>query len=118
MIYWIVGISVGLLLLILATSAVCFYIVFYSKSRRVLGEDEFIIPQGKIYESYQPDILRWVKAMRSNPHETFAIRSHDGLRLQGLYYEYKKGAPVEILFHGYRSNIEHDLCGAIDKFMK
>lgn len=43
------------------------------------------------------------------------ITSFDGLTLHGKYYEYKKGAPTEILFHGYRGSAERDLCGGVHR---
>lgn len=53
--------------------------------------------------------------MHSLPHENLSISSHDGLTLHARYYEYKKGAPVEILFHGYRGSSERDLCGGVHR---
>ncbi len=43
--------------------------------------------------------------------ERVEITSHDGLKLYGYYYHVKEGAPVEIGFHGYRSNAVRDFCG-------
>ena len=43
--------------------------------------------------------------------ERVYIRSHDGLMLAGYYYEVKKGAPIEIFFHGFRGCWQRDFCG-------
>jgi fermentation-respiration switch protein FrsA (DUF1100 family) len=43
------------------------------------------------------------------------MRSYDGLTLRGKYYEYEKGAPIEILFHGYRGDGERDLSAGIER---
>ena len=51
--------------------------------------------------------------MRSAEHRKVSITSYDGLKLVGKYYENHKGAPIEIMFHGYRSTDEHDLCGGV-----
>ena len=40
-------------------------------------------------------------------------RSFDGLQLYGRYFEYKKDAPIEIMFHGYRGSAERDLAGGV-----
>ena len=114
-IYYILGAVAVLLLLILLTSLICFYMVFYSKSRRELGQDEYEIPPGRIYEPFRERMIEWIKQMRTLPHEDVSIVSHDGLTLRGRYYEYRKGATVELLFHGYRGNSERDLCGAVDR---
>ena len=39
------------------------------------------------------------------------ITSFDGLKLRGKYYEYAPGAPIELMFHGYRGTAERDLSG-------
>ena len=43
--------------------------------------------------------------------ERVTIRSHDGLTLVGHYYEVKRGAPIEIFFHGFRGSWQRDFCG-------
>ena len=109
-------IALGVLVfLILAASFVCFYIVFYAKSRTPLGPDEYDIPPGKIYEAFREDMIGWIKQIRSMPHEDIEITSYDGLTLRGTYYEYAPDATVELLFHGYRGNAERDLCGGIER---
>ena len=113
--WWFLGIGAGLIALILITSLICFLMVFYSPKRRVLREDEYEIPAGEIYEVYREDMIAWTKQIRCMPHEDVEIRSFDGLTLRGKYYEYKNGAPVEILFHGYKGNAERDLCGAVER---
>lgn len=42
-----------------------------------------------------------------------SIRSQDGLCLRGYYYEQKQGAPIEVMFHGYRGTAERDMSGAV-----
>jgi len=56
-----------------------------------------------------------VISARNTKHETVSITSFDGLKLTGKYYEYKPGAPVEIMFHGYRGNAERDLAGGMHR---
>lgn len=110
--YFIVLASI--ILLVLITSAVCFFIVFYSKKRPPIS-DEIILPPGEVYEPFYPEMTEWVKKARSLPHEDITIKSRDGLTLFARYYECKKGAPLEILHHGYRGDSERDLSGGIER---
>ncbi len=104
-----------LTLFILLISYYCYRRVFYSPARTPLGEDEFELPPGEIYEEYRNQMVAWMKETRTMPCEEVSITSFDGLTLRGKYYEYKKGAPLEILFHGYQGNIERDLCGSVQR---
>ena len=112
----IVGIVVAaLLLLTLAISYYCYRRVFFSPPRKPMAADEYEIPPGKIYEVYRDKMVNWMKETRAMPCERVSITSFDGLALRGRYYEYAKGAPVEILFHGYQGTSERDLCGGVQR---
>ena len=113
--YIITAIVTGAVILFLIFTLVCFLLVFYSRKRKPLLPGEYEIPKGRIYEPYREDIIAWTEEMRSLAHERLSITSHDGLNLCAKYYEYKKGAPVEILFHGYRGSSERDLCGGVHR---
>ena len=113
--YITLGIIGSILLICLITSLVCFFIVFYSPKRKELGPDEYEIPPGTIYEPYRDYMVMWAKKSREMPHEDMEITSFDGLKLKGRYLENRKGAPIEIIFHGYRGYGERDLSGAIDR---
>ena len=112
---WCLCIIAGLGILSFITAFVCFILVFYSGKRKVLGPDEYDIPKGDIYEVYRKDMIAWTKAIRSMPYTEHEIRSFDGLTLRGKYYEYEAGAPIELLFHGYRGNAERDLSGGVER---
>lgn len=112
----IVGIVVAaLLLLILAVAYYCYRRVFYSPARKPMAADEYEIPPGEIYEPFREQMVAWMKETRAMPCERVSITSFDGLTLRGRYYEYAKGAPLEILFHGYQGNSERDLCGGVQR---
>ncbi len=108
-------IVLALLLLFFAALAVIFRMTFYSAPRRVLGEGEYEFPEGSIYEPYHRDMVGWMEENRKRPHENFEIKSHDGLTLRAKYYEYRPGAVIELIFHGYRGNSERDLCAAVER---
>ncbi|MBQ7948709.1 MAG: alpha/beta hydrolase [Clostridia bacterium] len=114
--YLIVGIAViAFICIVLAIAYYCFRRVFYSPARTPLKEDEYEIPPGEIYEPYREEMVAWMKETREMPHEKVSVSSFDGLTLRGRYYEYQKGAPVEMLFHGYQGNSERDLCGGVQR---
>ena len=91
---------------------VLFILVFYAPRR---PEPEFPLPPGPAYEPYHEVMIEGMKRLRAYPHETFTIRSHDGLTLSGRYFEYAPGAPMEIMFHGYRGTADRDLCVGMDR---
>lgn len=102
-----------IVLLVLLLSYFCFYLAFYTSRKEV--HEEFDIPKGKIYEPYRDKMVGWMKEMRDFPHKDICIKSFDGLKLCGKYYEYKPGAPIELMFHGYRGTAERDLCGGVKR---
>ena len=95
-----------------------FCFVFYVPKRKHSHSEEFDLPPGKIYEPFYEKMKYWAQVCRNTPHEEFMIQSHDGLALYGKYYEYKAGAPIELMFHGYRGNAERDLSGGMSRCFK
>lgn len=111
---WIILGAIGTLVtLAFLLTLYCFFKVFYSPKRTLPGPDEYPIPDGEIYEAHREQITEWTKEIRAANFERFYIKSFDGLTLSGKYFEYAPGAPLEILFHGYRGNSERDLCGGV-----
>lgn len=113
--YIILGIAGFLLLLTLLTSYICFRMAFLNPRTREKDREEYPLPSGKIYEPYREQMIEWMKETRAMPHKDVSIRSFDGLILRGKYYEYEKGAPIELMFHGYRGTGERDLCGGVQR---
>lgn len=111
----IMGIILAVILLILFITYICFYLAFYVPNRKKKDSEEFKIPSGKIYEPYREKMIQWMKDMRNAPHEEITIESFDGLKLYGRYYEHEPGAPIELMFHGYRGTSERDLCGGMHR---
>jgi fermentation-respiration switch protein FrsA (DUF1100 family) len=114
----ILAVIFAIVAVVIGVSYYCYRRVFYSPKRLPLKENEYEIPDGKEYEAVKDEIIAWVKWKRSLPQEDIEIKSHDGLTLRGKYFEYEKGAPVEILFHGYRGNGERDVSGGIERCFK
>ena len=101
--------------LVLITAYICFYQAFYSNRRKKSEQNEFDLPSGKVYEPYYDIMKNWITRTRKLPFTEYSITSFDGLRLFAKYYECEKGAPIEIMFHGYRGTAERDLCGGVDR---
>jgi pimeloyl-ACP methyl ester carboxylesterase len=56
-----------------------------------------------------------VREVRAMDHEDIRVTSFDGLTLHGQYFEFAPGAPIELMFHGYRGSAEHDLSGGVQR---
>ena len=109
---WII---LALLLAALLATYVCYRMAFYVPPRKNAPSDVIDLPDGEIYEPFREAMTQWTREVREMPHEEFSIRSFDGLTLYGKYYEYKPGAPIELMFHGYRGSAERDLSGGVQR---
>ena len=101
-----------ILVLTLSVSYVCFRRVFLSHKRKT-DADEIDLPTGEVYRAYRGQLEAWIKQVRGMPHTDVSITSFDGLKLCGKYYEYEKGAPIELMLHGYKGNLERDMSGGV-----
>ena len=111
--FWILaGILLFVCLAVLGICYVCFRIAFYAK-RTPVDPEQIQLPPGEIYEPFHEKMTRWVLEARAMNREEVEIESFDGLKLHGVYYEYAPGAPVELMFHGYRGGAERDLSGGV-----
>ena len=114
----ILGIIIGAIafaaIVVLVASYICFRLTFYAKRVERNGDpNEVVLPEGDIYEAFREDIENWTRQMRALPQVDVEITSFDGLKLRGKYFELEKGAPIELLMHGYKGDSERDLCGGI-----
>ena len=116
---WIgLGLLSVVLSFVISVTLVCYYRMFHSKPRTPLAEDEYAIPEGEIYEVFREDMIGWTKMIRAYPYKEYAIKSFDGLTLRAKFFEYEPGAPIELMFHGYRGNAERDLNGGVERCFK
>lgn len=102
------AISSLLIVLILLISYYCYRTAFYSAPDKHPTQDEPI--EGRQYEEVAENLHRVSHIMEQYTYEPVRIVSFDGTALFGRYYHLRDGAPVEILFHGYRSHAYRD-CG-------
>ena len=115
LIFPIIITAIILILLVLLIAYICFRIVFYVPRKNETPSDELPVPEGELYEPYHPLMKKWIEEARGFAHEDFYIKSQDGLTLHAKYFEYAPGAPMEIMFHGYRGSAERDLSGGIQR---
>lgn len=97
------------LLLILLAALYPYRTAFYSPKGKHATADAPL--QGEQYEQLSEHIYRMSHIMAKIPFEHVVIESFDGLKLSGRYYHVQDGAPIEILFHGYRSHAFRDCSG-------
>lgn len=103
-------IALGVILLLCIGITVYAYCnAFYISDKRKANPPE--LPTKAQYLPHRENTVRLVADMRAYPTERVTISSHDGKVLSARYYHVRDGAPLEIQFHGYRSNPVYDFCG-------
>ena len=115
---FVIIICIIVALLTLATlliAYICYRMAFYVRDCDKKSTEEFPIPDGDIYEPWRDKMIGWIKQTRALEHKSFSITSFDGLTLRAKYYEKSPGAPIELMFHGYRGYAERDLCGGVQR---
>ncbi len=114
--FWIITAAAALLAAVAVLICyICYRMAFYVPPRKPVSSEEISIPKGKIYEPYRQLMEDWTRQTRQMSFEELTITSFDGLTLYGKYYEYTPGAPIEIMFHGYRGTAERDLSGGVQR---
>lgn len=99
-----------LLAVMLAASGLCYRVVFKSPNT-ALG-DPYAVPPGDQYERVADEMLQNIRQLDALPYEQVFITGWDGTLLGARYYHFHNDAPVQIFFHGYRSNALREFaCG-------
>lgn len=112
---WIVPAALAALgLLALLVSYICYRRAFYAPRNREEAPPE-PLPTGEIYVPFYPQMRLWAQQMQQLPCRELTVSSHDGLQLYGKFYEYAPGAPIELMFHGYRGSAQRDLPGGVQR---
>jgi pimeloyl-ACP methyl ester carboxylesterase len=110
----LLGSALSFAILAVLGAYVCYLITFFSTPKRTsVKEKEYPLPDGADYEPFHPQMLEWIKQARALPSREVSITSFDGLTLRGRYFEFSPDAPIELMFHGYRSWGERDLSGGV-----
>ena len=111
----LIGTAIGLCLLAFLLLWLIYLLTFRGWRERPLKDGEYDLPRGKVYVPHHETMKKWQDEARHIPCRECYIRSFDGLKLHARYYEYTPGAPVELMFHGYRGTAGRDLCGGIQR---
>jgi pimeloyl-ACP methyl ester carboxylesterase len=98
-----------LLAVVLLICLYCFRTCFYSPSNRT--EDPYQALDGEQYAALNEGIIYCTGRMEQSPCEFITVKSFDSTTLSGRYYHHNDGAPVLLLFHGYRSMALRDCAG-------
>lgn len=114
----LIGMILGILLsCVLVISYYAYRVVFYAAPRKG-DEDVYLIPQEEQYRKDQDALRECIAKLDQIPYQPVTIRSFDGRKLFGRYYQVQEGAPLQIQFHGYRGSALRDLCGGTPLAMK
>ena len=84
---------------------------FYSPKGAQNDDHQILIPMS---EEQHARSIALTDRLGAKPYERVQTLSYDGLKLAGRYYHEKDGAPLAILFHGYRGTPSRDFCGGAD----
>lgn len=87
----------------------CFKMCFHSAKNR--PHNPYSSFQGEQYLRVKDSVYASTRRMEQVPYEDVSIQSFDGITLKGNYYHFRDGAPVKIIFHGYRSFTLRDCAG-------
>lgn len=98
-----------LVMLMFVACLISYYVCFYSANNA--KRDPYGPVHGEQAEELKEQIYENTRLMEAVEFEPVTIRSFDGLKLFGRYYHLKDGAPVQIIFHGYRSMALRDCAG-------
>lgn len=112
------GIALFLVALSIAVAFICYRIAFYVPPRKAGEMVKAFLPDDEIYGPFKEKVNYWIEKTAQMPFDECEIISFDGLKLYGKYYEYQKGAEMEIMFHGYRGSAERDLAGGVERCHK
>lgn len=112
--WMLLGAAAFLMAAVLAVAYACYRMAFFVPDRKE-GESSQPLPLGKPYQPFLPQMKLWAEEVDRMPSEEFQITSFDGLPLYGKFYEFAPGAPIELMFHGYRGSARRDLCGGVQR---
>lgn len=115
--WWTIPAAVGVLLTLFFVAAyVCYRLTFAVPKKYRAARP--LIPRGEQYDEVSDISERLVGEVMAIPCEEISIKTKDGLTLFGRYYEKTPGAPVDIMFHGYRSSSLLDFSGGVQLVME
>ena len=97
------------ILIIIGISYYAFRVAFLAPPH--LDTNHYFVPEGEQYDEVRDGIKKSVARMAERKYEPITITSFDGCKLFARYYHAADNAPVQILFHGYKSSSLLDCSG-------
>ena len=98
-----------LALAVLGISYYAFRLAFLAPKH--LDANHYFVPEGEQYDALMEEIKLSVKRMAIRKYESVTITSFDGKKLFARYFHLDDHAPLQILFHGYKSSALLDCSG-------
>ena len=114
----LVGALVLALIFTFVISYICYYKTFHESPKKEKRKNKVMKNASLVFVQHMDTITDWKQNVLSLPYKDVSITSNDGLKLVGRYYENKKGAPIEILFHGYRGSALRGMTGHLLRAFK
>lgn len=113
--YFILGIIIiSIILIVLIMSYICYRLTFYS-TRNIENNKTVKLPDDFIFKTYKDLIIQDIEDVKKYNYTSLSIKSFDSLTLHARYYEYQKGAPIELMFHGYKGNSTRDMSSGVKR---
>lgn len=111
--FWIVLLAFILFLIIsvFIVSLYAYHQAFFNKNKKL--KDISQLTSGSFSEEEIGIIKGLYDEFKDDPYEKVSIDSYDGLKLNARYYEYNSESPLQIMFHGYKSEGLRDFVGGI-----
>ena len=99
-----------ILILLFFVMVYIFFAYIFKRNRKDKGSEESL-PASQGYARCRGQLLECIRQIKEAPCLELYCTSMDGLRLFGRYYENRKGAPLMLMFHGYRGYARRDAAG-------
>lgn len=94
----------------------CYRQVFWVDRKKTLEPRQLL--SGEQYEVRREALRAIINSAMEIPYEEVYVTDPGGLTLYARYYEAVPGAPLQIMFHGYRSNAVRDFSGGMQLALK
>ncbi len=108
---WILAGAATLAVIFLLICYICHYLAFCVPKNYLKKPTP--VPGKWQYDAVKEESIKLIAAAEALPCEDVYCQSHDGYRLRARLYKTDPNAPVQILFHGYRSRPLKDFSGGL-----
>lgn len=88
---------------------VVYRFAFGADPKRLAADDE--IPMEEKYSHFVEPVQEHLREMQEVSYEDVYVIAEDRVCLHGAYYSFQEGAPIVLMFHGYRSSATRDGMG-------